>query len=152
MKMKVVEKTDRRRRGSDSSPFEVLGRCSVAVPLVISLVVAAPAQDAGSGAVLEAGADRLVSTSIDDRPIVEPHLAVDPVDPERLLAVAMVAALPPPGQGLAARSGRGQEFGKVVTRVVAEVGGDQEINRPLRWRRPAARGGSPGSSRPAAWR
>lgn len=105
--MKLVEKTGPRRLVSDSSPFGTLGRCSVAVPLVISLVVAASAQDTGSGAVLEVGADRLVSTGIDDRPIVEPHLAVDPGDPDRLLAVAMVARVPlqPPGQGLAAQSG-----------------------------------------------
>lgn len=48
---------------------------------------------------IEVGQDRLVSSGLDDRPVVEPWLAIHPEDSSRFLAAAMVAALPLPPEG-----------------------------------------------------
>lgn len=43
------------------------------------------------GATIDVGEERLVSVGGLDAPIVEPHLSIDPKDPNNLIAGAMVA-------------------------------------------------------------
>jgi hypothetical protein len=75
----------------------IVGRRALVVGLISGLwgVTAPPAvqgsTQAADGLVVQVGLDRLVSTSLPARPLVEPHVATNPRDPQHLVGAAIMS-------------------------------------------------------------